>query len=217
MMETEQTIFWEGTFGVEYTERNNFTVAELDEMYLKKYGITRTAMNKDFLEDISTKKVLEVGCDVANQLRCLQSMGYNSLYGIELQNYAVEKAKELTKGINIIQGSGFEIPFKDNYFDLVFTSGVLIHISPKDIHHILDEIYRVSKRYIWGFEYFTEVHEEIPYRGNNDKLWKANFMRLFIGRFPDLRVVKEQKYKYVSNDNVNQNQMYLLEKVTNTI
>jgi len=61
-------------------------------------------------------------------------MGFTNLYGIELQWYAVEKAKEYTKGINIIQGSGFDIPFKDGYFDLVITNGVLIHIAPKKIY-----------------------------------------------------------------------------------
>ena len=43
------------------------------------------------------------------------------------KQYAVEKGKENTKGINIIQGSAFDLPYKDNYFDLVCTNGVLIH------------------------------------------------------------------------------------------
>jgi len=56
--------------------------------------------------------------------------GINNLYGIELQQYAIEKAKALTKRINIIHGVADDIPFKDGYFDMVFTSGVLIHIHP---------------------------------------------------------------------------------------
>lgn len=209
-MQTKQTDFWNGTFGSEYTERNTFSPPEQDQLYIEEYGVTRTQMNRDFLSNLQISNILEVGSNVGNQLRSLQSIGYENLYGVELQHYAVEKSKALTKGINIIQGSGFDIPFKDKFFDLAFTSGVLIHISPNDINVILDEIYRVSKRYIWGFEYFSDVHTEIAYRGNDDKMWKANFAKLFMDRFPDLKLVKEAKYKYTNSENVDQ--MYLLEK-----
>lgn len=210
-METQQTAFWQGEFGAEYTERNFFTVEEQDTLYADEYGVTRTEMNRKFLSDINFESLLEVGCNVGNQLRCLQSMGYSNLYGVELQSYAVERAKEISKGINIIQGSGFDIPFKDRYFDLVFTSGVLIHINPQHINNIIDEIYRTSSRYIWGFEYFSETHEEIAYRGNEDKMWKANFKQLFLDRYPDLKLIKSEKFKYVNSNNVDE--MYLLEKV----
>ena len=82
---------------------------------------------KDLPMDI---RILEVGCNIGNQLRGFQRMGFTSLYGVELQQYAVEKAKMATRNINIIQGSGFDLPFKDNFFDLVCTNVVLIHISP---------------------------------------------------------------------------------------
>jgi pseudaminic acid biosynthesis-associated methylase len=209
-MQTQQIQFWQSDFGAEYTERNKFSVDEQDALYTDEYGVTRTEMNKEFLSGLEISSFLEVGCNVANQLRCLQSMGFSPLYGVEVQAYAVERAKEITKGINIVQGSGFDVPFKDNYFDVVFTSGVLIHISPDDIYKIMDEIYRTSGNYIWGFEYYSETYMEIPYRGNSNKMWKANFMQLFLDRFPDLRVVKEKKYPYKYNDNVDQ--MYLLQK-----
>lgn len=56
------------------------------------------------------------------QLKCLQEMGFTNLYGVELQAYAVQRSKEFTEGINIIQGSGFDVPFKDGFFDLVCTN-----------------------------------------------------------------------------------------------
>lgn len=209
-MNTKEMQFWKGQFGSEYTDRNNFSVAELDEMYVQEFGVTRKEMNTQFLGNILVDRILEVGCNVANQLRCLQTMNYEHLFGIELQSYAVEKAKEVTKGINIIQGSAFDVPFKDDYFDLVFTSGVLIHLSPKDVNLAMDEIYRVSSKYIWGFEYYADTYQEIPYRDHQDKMWKTNFAQLYLDRFPTLKLVQEQKYKYIHNDNVDQ--MFLLEK-----
>jgi len=91
-------------------------------------------------------------------------MGFQTLYGIELQEYAVEISKSRTKHINIIQGSAFDIPFKDNFFDLVFTSGLLIHIAPSDVEQILREIHRCTKKYIWGSEYFADSYTQVEYR-----------------------------------------------------
>jgi len=61
----------------------------------------------------------------------------------------LKRQKLLPKRINIIHGVADDIPFKDGYFDMVFTSGVLIHISPGNINRVLDEIYRCSREYIW--------------------------------------------------------------------
>ena len=127
-----QENLWVGDFGQEYTERNIFDPDKLDKDYKETFDVSRTDMNELFLKDLNLKdkRILEVGCNIGNQLRFLQRMGYKNLYGIELQPYAVQRAKDFTKGINIIQGEADDIPFKDGYFDLVFTSDVLIHIAP---------------------------------------------------------------------------------------
>lgn len=236
MQNTDQEQFWQSEFGEEYTDRNEYDPEALDAFYNKTYGVTRSTMNDDFLtspipsqrtggdelkpppneggeeEGVLSKdaKILEVGCNIGNQLRFLQKQGYQNLNGIEILDYAVEKARQLTKNINIIQASAFKMPFKDNEFDLVFTAGVLIHISPKDISKILKEIYRVSKKYIWGFEYFAEEYSEIEYRGNKNRLWKGNFSKMYQDAFPDLKLIKEKKFMYIENDNVDV--MFLLEK-----
>jgi pseudaminic acid biosynthesis-associated methylase len=209
-MITEQMNFWRGEFGQEYTERNRRDAAEHDAFYKSEYGVARTTMNRDFLYDLPVENILEVGCNVGNQLTSLQSVKPWRLYGIELQPYAVERAKSTTQGINIIEGSAFDLPFRDNFFDLVFTSGVLIHIAPADLTKAMQEIYRTSGRYIWGFEYYADQLQEIPYRGNESKMWKGNYAEKYMEMFPDLRLVKEERYKYVNNDNVDQ--MFLLEK-----
>ncbi|GGF91475.1 pseudaminic acid biosynthesis-associated methylase [Paenibacillus abyssi] len=209
-MNTEQIEFWQGSFGKEYTDRNTFSVEQLDQIYKEQYGVTRTEMNEQFVGQLAECRTLEVGCNVGNILLHLQSIGFNDLYGVELQPYAVEKAKERTNHINVLQGSAFDLPFKDRYFPLVYTSGVLIHLSPDHIAMVMDEMYRVSNRYIWGFEYYSDHYEEINYHGQSGKMWKSDFVSLFVSRYPDLQIVKETKYKYVKNDNVDQ--MYLLEK-----
>ncbi len=202
---------WKGKFGESYFKRNPSSIKDMDKLYKINFGITRTELNNEFLKRISkTTKILEVGCNVGSQLLFLQKMGFSGLYGIELNRDIVEASKLITKNINIIQGSALDIPFKDEYFDLVFTSGVLIHISPKNIKKAIAEIYRCSKKYIWGFEYYAEKYTEIEYRGNKNMLWKANFPKLYLEKLNNLKLKKEKKIKYLNSDNYDI--MYLLKK-----
>jgi pseudaminic acid biosynthesis-associated methylase len=208
---TEQASKWSGAFGREYTERNPQSIEEMEELYARNYGLTRTELNRRFLDDFDrSMRILEVGSNVGNQLLCLQGMGFGALYGIELQSYAVEIAKSKSKNINIIQGEASDIPFKDGFFDMVFTSGVLIHISPKKLPDVLREIHRCTRKYIFGFEYYSEETKEIPYRGYSDLLWKADFARKYLDLFDDLALVKEERIKYLGNENVDA--MFLLRK-----
>ena len=211
MKETEQIQQWAGEFGKQYTDRNFMTLDEMENLWKGNYGFTRSYMNELFLNEIPLDvKLLEVGSNVGNQLLCLQKAGFKNLYGIELQWYAVEMSKSRTKHINIVQSSAFDIPFKDQYFDIVFTSGLLIHIAPNDINNVLDEIYRCSKRFIWGAEYYYDQYINVVYREKNALMWKGNFSKMFLDRFKDLYLVKEEFMKYLNNDNVDV--MYLLEK-----
>ncbi|MDO8584839.1 MAG: methyltransferase domain-containing protein [bacterium] len=208
---TDQEKFWQSDFDKGYIERNLFTNRELDDLYMKEYGLSRSVMNTRFLGTLKLNNILEVGSSVGNQLALLQSQGHQNLYGVEIFNVAVAIAQTHTKGINIIQGSAFDIPFKDDYFDLVFTSGVLIHIAPKDLKKAMREIYRTSKKYIWGMEYFSEKPQAIDYRGHKDRLWKRDFVQMYLDLFPNLRLVKREKYKYVNGNNVDE--MFLLKKI----
>lgn len=208
---TGQIEEWAGRFGKDYTTRNAVTPEELELLYKNQYGITRTQMNTRFVGDLARGiRVLELGCNIGNQLLCLQKMGFEDLYGVELQWYAVELAKTRTKGINIVQGSAFDVPFKDGFFEMVLTSGLLIHIAPGDIPKVLDQMYRCTSRYIWAFEYYAERYTEVSYHGQEQLLWKTDFSRLFLERFKSLRLVREERFKYLQNDNVDS--MFLLEK-----
>lgn len=208
---TEQMKRWSDEFGKDYTDRNYMSVSDYEELCKKRFGISRSEMNTEFLSSLDKKlRVLEVGCNIGNQLRLLQRQGFNDLWGIEISEYALELARKETRGMNLVHGSALDLPFKDGYFDLVFTSGVLIHINPEDAKKAVDEIYRVSKKYIWGFEYFSEQLQELDYRGNKGLLWKNNFAKLYMDRHPDLTLVNEKRMKYSDSDNVDS--MFLLEK-----
>jgi pseudaminic acid biosynthesis-associated methylase len=208
---SEQMEEWAGDFGKEYTDRNAHSISEMELLCKQHYGITRSEINSRFIGGFDRNmKILEVGSNIGNQLLLLQNMGFKNLYGVDLQYYAVELSKSRTKNINIIQGSAFDIPFKDGFFDMVFTSGLLIHISPEDINLVLDEIYRCTNKYIWGLEYYAETYTNVNYRGYDNLLWKTDYSKLFVDHFGNLSLVKKELLKYSENDNIDT--VYLLEK-----
>jgi len=208
---TSQEENWAGSHGNDYSLRNPQSIEEADALFLKEHGVSRAELNKEFLNDLPREmKILEVGSNVGLQLMFLQELGFKRLYGIEINRSSIEICKKNTNNIDIIQASALDIPFRDNYFDFVFTSGVLIHISPDDIKKAMQEIVRCSSKYIWGFEYFAENYTEVPYRGKSDLLWKANFSQLYLNSHPELKLQKEKKVGY--SDDANIDAMFLLEK-----
>lgn len=206
---TPQIKYWQGEFGKDYTDRNS--ISREDERYQAEHGLTRTELNEEFLGNFDRSiRILEVGSNVGTKLMLLQKMGFKNLYGIDISNYAVQRSKTTTVNINIIQASAFDIPFKDGFFDLVFTSGVLIHIAPSDIQKALLEIYRCTNDYIWGFEYYSDTYTEVTYREHEELLWKTDFAKLYLDSFDGLELVKEKRVKYLNEDN--SNSMFLIKK-----
>jgi pseudaminic acid biosynthesis-associated methylase len=209
--ETPQKQRWAGDFGREYTDRNTLSAAQVDSLYQSNYGIPRRQLNEAFLGEIAKDaRILEVGCNSGNQLLLLQEMGFANLWGAEVQSYALELARARVPGAQIAQATALDLPYGDGDFDLVFTSGVLIHISPADLPRALDEIHRCAKTWIWGMEYYAPEVTQVNYRGHNDLLWKMDYVKRFLDRFADLELVREQRLPYLNSSNVDT--MYLLRR-----
>ncbi|WP_415380073.1 pseudaminic acid biosynthesis-associated methylase [Halosimplex sp. TS25] len=199
---------WDGEFGKEWTERNPDTVEELDNQYQQKFGQTRTALNEQFLGEIETDaRVLEVGCNTGVQLKALRELGFESLYGIDVMEYVIRETHRKSPELNVIEGDVLDIPFKTNFFDLVFTSGTLIHVPPSDIDSAMREIARCADTYVWGYEYYAEEYVEIDYRDHENLLWKTDFPERFEVE-TDLELVATEYLEYPDSDN--RDVMYLL-------
>lgn len=212
-MSTEQSDTWSGDFGRAYTERNRFAdAATFNAFYVARFGLTRDEINTGMLGGLSRNiRIVEVGCNIGNQLAALGRLGFRHLYGVELQRDAVDAAHRERPELDIVQGSAFELPFRGGFADLVFTNNVLIHIAPKDLGRVMDEMHRVSRRYIWGFEYFAPSLVEVPYRGHENLLWKGDYAQMFLDRFSDLVPVATQKFPYCDEPHL-VDKIYLLEK-----
>lgn len=209
--ETKEGEAWRGDFGTQYTERSLLNPPELDQLYQSKYGETRTALNQSFLKDVpKSASILEVGCNLGNQIMLLQQMGFENLTGIEINAGVVQEAQSRLPSVKILEGSALQIPLGDASFDLVFTSGLLIHIAPRDLPAAMKEIHRCAKTWIWGLEYYAPQTTEIPYRGRSGLLWKADYAHLYTQTLPALELVQERRLPYRENDNVDT--MFLLRR-----
>ncbi len=208
---TVQAQVWAGEFGRAYTDRNRLDVEDLNALWSANYGITRREINQVFLQDIpKNASFLEVGCNVGNQLLQLQELGYANLSGVELQPYAVEIATSRLRNVAVQQGSALALPYDDESFDVVFSSGVLIHIAPEDLPQVMREIHRCAKTYIWGAEYYAPEVTPVNYRGHERLLWKMDYARRYLECFKDLELVREQHLPYLESQNVDT--MFLLRK-----
>lgn len=89
-------------------------------------------------------KILDAGCGTGKLAHFWQNRGYDTL-GIDISDSALSiTAKKGVKSIkaDILQG----LPFKDDYFDLVYSDGLLEHFVEPEL--VLDELFRVSGKYV---------------------------------------------------------------------
>jgi ubiquinone/menaquinone biosynthesis C-methylase UbiE len=98
--------------------------------------------------DIKGKKLLDVGCG-DGVLSYLFVKEGAKVCGIDYSDIAVKLAKEKTKniGIEFKQGSAYELPYEDNFFDIVVSSDVIEHLE--DMPKYLSEINRVVENGGW--------------------------------------------------------------------
>jgi pseudaminic acid biosynthesis-associated methylase len=195
-----QRNFWENEFGTHYIERNK-TLEEINEFYRQQTGITQEEIFRNFFYEINRKyKILEIGCNIGLKLSILKKMGFSNLFGVEVNKNAYEIAKKSDPDIFFINSSIEKFESNREQFDLVYTSGVLIHIHPSALNAIIKKIVNLTKEYIFGFEYYSDALVEIPYRDHTNVCWKQNFPLLFKKLFPSLTTIKEEKIHYKNKD-----------------
>ena len=165
---TQVEATWQGHFGDEYTDRNMYISAQ--RMYFwQKIG-----------RGYKPQSALEVGCNHGINLRYLSEyVDSHQLYGLDINYHALEQAREYSPCINYVWGSAFDLPFKDDFFDLVFTVGVLIHHHPDSLSAVMQEILRCSKHYVLAVEYAEKEFTEVPYRGLSAALFKGPYDALY--------------------------------------
>lgn len=178
---TRLEALWAGDFGDAYIERN------------KDAETGRRSFWEHQLGRLGVPSVLEVGCNIGGNLRWIAELiGAENVAGIDVNEKALEILRKRVPGVDARLARGAELPFEDGAFDLVFTTGVLIHQDPEtQLEPMMREIVRVSSRYVIAGEYHAEELTEVPYRGQEGALFKQDFGALYQRLFPELELVDD--------------------------
>lgn len=180
---------WQGIKGRTWFFRNQKTPTELDALYQGIYGVKRSTLNVEFvggLPGLGTDGVLEVGCSNGLQLEMLRPLGFRRLMGVDVNLEALEHNESPAACADAAA-----LPFPDRAFELVFTSGTLMHIPPELRLAVGGEIARVARSWIWGFEPWSQnvdVHEYGPLL-NMPISWHDDFPDCC---YPDWQTVKSR-------------------------
>ena len=119
--------------------------------------------------------VLELGANIGLNLIALKKLlPKSNLSAVEINEKAAAKLKEALPEVDLHLTSIIEFQPKGTW-DLVFTKGVLIHISPEKLSEVYKLLYRSSSQYILICEYYSPKPTDVIYRGHTGKLFKRDF------------------------------------------
>lgn len=158
-----QEMLWSGKLGNDYTIDND------KEIYIKrKMEIFKPILDKKLV--INT--VLEYGANVGFNIPAIKQFYPKAkYYGVEINKIAYDKLKR-----NCIAYNQSIFDKLDLKADLVFTYGLLIHISPVDLNEAYKVIYTHSKKYILIVEHISKNPFTVVYRERENAFFKGDFI-----------------------------------------
>jgi ubiquinone/menaquinone biosynthesis C-methylase UbiE len=137
------------------------SLVSVKKKYHDKYWSKHHADNEykvviDYIKKLNPKSVLEIGCGNGKNIRSLNKYMDNvDFYGIDISTAGIDYAKKKSKG-DFRVCDARKLPFKDDYFDVVFTVHALEQMK-YFIEKVSKEIYRVCKNHVVLFEpYFVQ-------------------------------------------------------------
>ncbi len=171
----EQEEFWRDSYASEYLRKNR--------SFDQALGVQ--AWREMLRKADAIQTILECGSNVGGNIGflgdCLPAARKSI---IEISPAAYEVVTAAYSLEHAYRGAILDSDLPRGYFDLVFTRGVLIHIHPRELAANMQRMFEYSRRYILIGEYFNRTPTMIEYQGNRDMLFKCDFGKLFVERFP---------------------------------
>jgi ubiquinone/menaquinone biosynthesis C-methylase UbiE len=154
--------------------------------YLQNAEIWKNLTN--MIQKMNPVRVLDFGCGLGNVIDECQKR-YLNVIGVETSDYAIAHNLNKKNIIKIAKIPEAKLPFKDNTFDLVFSTEVMEHIEEKNTDAVIKELYRVCSNQalftINTFDYNQPGHINMhsrkwwmkKFKNNgfvyNKKMWKS--------------------------------------------
>ena len=99
---------WSGDFGNSYIDRNK-DLDKINSQFKELTGFSKEEIFHDFFDKFNREfNILEVGCNVGLNLSILENMGFQNIFGLEINEKAIEIAKTRHPKIQFFNSS-FEL------------------------------------------------------------------------------------------------------------
>jgi spore coat polysaccharide biosynthesis protein SpsF len=177
---TEQEAFWAGEFGADYIRRNQGDALLASNLAFFARALARAS---------GLSSCIEFGANIGMNLKALQLLHpQQDQHAIEINPQAAAELGKVIPPPSIHQMSILDyVP--ERQYDLCLIKGVLIHINPEHLPEVYDALYRATGRYMLVCEYYNPTPVSIPYRGNDDRLFKRDFCGEILDRHADLALI----------------------------
>lgn len=132
--------------GVDLKKITRSGLSEIDEFHKRRAEVTEELVSKFAFRNLT---VLDVGCGIGGTCRMMAEKFNCVVSGIDNNEEFISTAKKLSSLVGLegktifVQGDALDMPYRDNFFDVVWTQHVQMNI--KDKLKFYSEIYRVLK------------------------------------------------------------------------
>ncbi len=133
--------------------------------------------------DPAGAQILDVGCGGGGDIYQLLRLGYSpeKITGVEIQTERLEAARSLFPQINWVHGDAAKMIFADNYFDMIFESGMFATLPDDALRlSIASEMVRVCKPE--GHLLLVDWRTPKPWDSNYKALTRKELRKLFEAR-----------------------------------
>ena len=150
-----------------------------DKNFWKKYHIDNdkpylfASKIHEITEKLQINSVLEIGCGFGDNL---EKFNLEKIVGIDLSDYAIDKARKKHPKIEFHVGNVLQIPLKEK-FDLVFSCAVIEHIKPNLLKSAFKEMYRISNKYILNIEAYDKTEHKINWHRGENEFWTIHMAK----------------------------------------
>ncbi len=190
----------------------------LDEFHIR--GLKATKELSSLIEIKSNYNILDLGCGLGGSSRYLASTFNCNVQGVDLSEDYCKIATFLSKQLNLegktsfLSANALQLPFTNNYFDIVWTEHVQMNIKNKNIFY--NEINRVLKP--GGLLLFHDV-----FKGENSNVefplpWaNSHSMNYLVDENNLINILKVNEFHIKRNINVSSESLIWYEKVIKKI
>ena len=178
--------YWGNTVDPNRRKQSYFDTYFKDENLKKSLDFRAS---KILNQDPDINSILDIGCGYGAFLYNFNNINSNTkLAGIDISKEAIEFCKKTIPTAKFINDKFSNITrhIKENSYDVVYTSGVIIHQAPDTVDNLINDLIKIGKKYIIHFEDIGnnelisgEKDHNPQWRESKQFLWRNNLVKVY--------------------------------------